>query len=230
MRFLLIALLLANLALFLYVRGEDAPPAPPPPQIAADRIVLLKSLTEGEPWPAAPALPAPPPTLPTPPPESATACLEWGPVADVLLDSARNALSRIPDIGAYQETRHQASARSWLVSIDGFGSRTAATNRLNELRRQGIDDISVLEPGESGSAFALSLGVFSSEQGAQSRVASLNERRVSGIRVAPRGGPASVFFILSNATPALEQHLRELLPRFVDSAVQSIACPPLQSS
>ncbi|MCL2297394.1 MAG: SPOR domain-containing protein [Proteobacteria bacterium] len=227
MRFLLIFLLIANLALFLYVRGEDAPPAPSPPPFADDKIVLIKSLDENEPVPAAaPAAPAasPPPSAP------ATACLQWGPVADVLLDSARAALSRVPDIGAYQETRQQGPARSWLVSIDGFNNRNAAINRANELRRQGINDVSVLEPPESGSTYALSLGVFSSEQGAQSRLAALNEKKINNVKVTPRGGVVSIFFVVSNATPALEQHLRELMPRFVDSAVQSIACPSPQSN
>ncbi|MDR0251047.1 MAG: hypothetical protein LBI35_07060 [Burkholderiales bacterium] len=224
MRFLLIVLLLANLALFLYVRSEDTPPMPSQPPVAADKIVLLKTLAEGEPVPVAQ------PTLSTSSSEPAIACLEWGPVADALLDNARTALSRVPEIGAYQEIRRQGQARSWLVSIDGFNDRTAAVNRSNELRRQGINDISVLEPPDSGSTFALSLGVFSGEQGAQSRVASLNEKRISGVKVTPRGGVVSVFFVVSNATPALEQHLRELSPRFLDSAVQSIACPPPQSN
>jgi hypothetical protein len=225
MRFLLIALLFANLALFVYVSGEGTPPVPPPPPIAADKIVLMKSLAEGEPVPV--AQPAPP-SLSTPTTESATACLEWGPIADALLDSARAALSRVPEIGAYQEIRRQGPPRSWLVSIDGFDNRTAAVNRSNELRRQGISDISVLEPSESGSTFALSLGVYSAEQGVQARIAALNEKRINGVKVIPRGGIISVFFVASNATPALEQHLRELSPRFVGSAVQSIACPPPQ--
>ncbi|MDR0247446.1 MAG: hypothetical protein LBI16_03495 [Burkholderiales bacterium] len=221
MRFLLIVLLLANLALFLYVRGGDAPSAPTPLPIAADKIVLLKPLAEGEPVPAA----SPPSTSPEP----AATCLEWGPITDAQLGNARAALSRIPEIGAYQEIRRQGPIRFWLVSIDGFNNRTSAINRANELRRQGINDISVLEPEpESGSAFALSLGVFSSEQGAQSRATSLNEKRISGIKVTPRGSVISVFFIVSNATPALEQHLRELSPRFADSSVQSAACPSLQ--
>jgi cell division septation protein DedD len=223
MRFLLIVLLFANLALFLYVRSEDTPPAPSPPPVAADKIVLIKSLAEGEPVPVAQS-------APSTAPESTTACLEWGPIADAQLTNARAALSRVPEIGAYQETRHQGPARSWLVSIDGFGNRTAAVNRANELRRQGISDISVLEPPESGSTFALSLGVFSAEQGAQSRVTALNEKKINGVKATPRGGAVSVFFVVSNATPALEQHLRELSPRFVDSAVQSIACPSPQSN
>ncbi|MDR2173082.1 MAG: hypothetical protein LBE32_02605 [Burkholderiales bacterium] len=227
MRFLLIALLLANLVLFMSVSGEGTPPAPPPPPVAADKIVLVKSLADGEPVPV--GQPAPPP-LSTSPAETATACLEWGPVADALLDSARAALSRVPEIGAYQEIRRQGPPRSWLVSIDGFDSRTAAVNRSNELRRQGISDISVLEPPESGSTFALSLGVYSAEQGAQSRIAALNEKKISGTKVTPRGSVTSVFFVASNATPALEQHLRELLPRFVGSSVQSIACPPPQTN
>ncbi len=221
MRFLLIVLLLANLALFLYVRGNEAPPASPPPPVAADKIVLVKSLAEGEPVPAAPPASS----------EPAMPCLEWGPLADMQLDNARAALGRIAEITTYQEIRRQGPTRSWLVSLDGFDNRTTAVNRANELRRQGISDISVLEPGPGGavSTFSLSLGVFSSEQGAQSRAAALNVRKIGDVKVSPRPGASAVFFIVPNASPALAQHLRELPARFADSAVQGIACPPPQT-
>lgn len=220
MRFLLIVLLFANFALFLYMMnsGEELPPPPPPP-VAADKIVLLKSLAENEPVPAAP-----------PPPEPVAACLEWGPLADAQLDNARAALNRIPDIGTYQEIRRQGAAHSWLVSLTGFGSRALAVNRANELRRQGIDDISVLEPElVSGSTFSLSLGVFSSEQSAQSRAASLSEKKINNIKVTPRAGTTTIYFSVSNTLPVIEQNLRELLPRFANSAVQSAVCPSPQT-
>ncbi|MCL2308864.1 MAG: hypothetical protein FWC42_01115 [Proteobacteria bacterium] len=224
MRFLLIILLLANIALYLYVRSGDTSPAPSLPPVADDKVALQKSLAEGEP------VPAPPPALPASPPEPATACFEWGPITDAQLGSARVALDRIPNIGAYRETRHQGLARSWLVSIDGFHSRVAAVNRANELRRQGISDISVLDPERGASTFALSLGVFSSEQSAQSRAASLSEKRIGNVKIAPRGSTTAAFFVVSNATPALEQNLRELSRRFADSDVQNIACSPSPSN
>ncbi|MDR2709910.1 MAG: hypothetical protein LBB65_00980 [Burkholderiales bacterium] len=213
----MIVLLLANVVLFLYARNENTPPPPPQqPLLNDERVTLLKSLAEGEPVPVAPA----------PAPEPVITCLEWGPLAEAQLDNARTALNRIPNIGPFQETRRQGSPRSWLVSIDNISSRAAAVNRANELRRQGVSDISVLEPGpEAGATFALSLGVFSSEQGAQSRAASLTNKKISGVKVMPRGAATSVFFVVSNASPELEQRLRELPPRFADSAVQSTACP-----
>jgi hypothetical protein len=217
MRLLLIALLSANLALFFYMNmssGEE-PPAPPSPPVAADKIVLLKSLAEGESVPVVP-----------PPAEPVAACLEWGPLADTQLDNARAALNRIPDIGTPQEIRRQKSAHSWLVSVPGFGSRALAVNRANELRRQGINDISVLEP-ELGadSTFSLSLGIFSSEQGAQLRAASLSGKKISNIKITPRSSGTAIYFSVSNTSPEIEQSLRELLPHFADSAVQGAACP-----
>jgi hypothetical protein len=220
MRLLLIVLLLINFALFFYMNNGEELPAPPPPPVAADKIVLLKSLAENEPVPI-----TQPPSV-----ESAAGCLEWGPIANTQLDNARAALNRIPDIGAYQETRHPTPPKSWLVSLTGFGSRALAVNRANELRRQGIDDISVLEP-ELGadSTFSLSLGVFSSEQSAQSRAASLSEKKISNIKITPRSDGIAVFFVVPNASAMLEQHLRELLPHFANSAIQGTACPSSQT-
>ncbi|MDR0770505.1 MAG: hypothetical protein LBE75_04835 [Burkholderiales bacterium] len=221
MRFLLIALLLANLALFLYMQSGETPPPQLPPPVAADKIVLLKPLAEGEPVP----------TTSAPLPEPETACLEWGPLADTQLDNARAALNRIPGLGAFQEIRRQGPARSWLVSLDGFDNRGAAVNRANELRRQNINDVSVLEPESGpGATFTLSLGIFSSEQGAESRVAALTEKKINGVKITPRASGTAVFFVVANPSPALEQQLRELLPRFADSTVQSAVCLPPQTS
>lgn len=228
--FLLIILLLANIALFAYARLNNTPPASPLQPVDADKVVLVKSLAEGEAVPASSPAPSSPPSstpAPTAAPAPTASCFEWGPVAELQLDNARAALNRIPNLGAFQENRHQSPAKSWLVSIDGIASRAAAVNRVNELRRLGFSDVSVMEPGlETGATFALSLGVFSSEQGALSRLASLNEKKIAGVKVTPRGVVTTVSFVVTSASPETEQRLRDLPSHFTDSALHGTACPP----
>ncbi|MCL2872053.1 MAG: hypothetical protein FWF41_03565 [Betaproteobacteria bacterium] len=227
MRFLLIILLLANIALFVYARSNNTPPASQQLQpVAADKVVLVKSLAEGEALPTASSSPTPS-SSPAPTQAPTASCFEWGPVAESQLDNARAALNRIPNLGAFQENRHQSPAKSWLVSIDGIATHAAAVNRVNELRRLGFSDISVMEPGpETGATFALSLGVFSSEQGALSRLASLNEKKIVGVKATPRGVVTTVSFVVTSTSPETEQRLRDLPSRFIDSALHSAACPP----
>ena len=75
---------------------------------------------------------------------------------------------------------------SWLVNIPPQGSKEAADRKAAELRNLGVANFYVMQ-GDSPLKFAISLGVFKTESGAQALLAQLNKQGVHTARITPRG-------------------------------------------
>ncbi|MCX7893068.1 MAG: SPOR domain-containing protein [Burkholderiales bacterium] len=150
------------------------------------------------------------------------ACFELGviPAADAARATA--ALAAIAD-GARIVERRLDEPAGWWVYVPPLGSRQAANQRLAELRKQGIDDVSLL-PEDSRFADAVSLGVFSSEEAAGKRLEALRKRGVRQAVVAPREGAAArVYLQVRDARADLRPRLAEVAGDFPGSEVRE--CP-----
>jgi hypothetical protein len=71
------------------------------------------------------------------------------------------------------------------VFVPPQGSRQGALRKANELKDLGIDDYYVV-PDEGEHRWAVSLGVFRSEEAAQARLAALRAQGVRSARVGTR--------------------------------------------
>lgn len=115
------------------------------------------------------------------------ACTEIGP-----LDSgdARRFDGRIAALGlGSRQTRQAVEAQdisSWLVNIPPQGSKEAADRKAAELRNLGVTDFFIMN-GDSPLRFAISLGVFKTESGALTLLATLNKQGVHSARITARG-------------------------------------------
>jgi hypothetical protein len=122
------------------------------------------------------------------------ACTEIGP-----LDSgdARRFDARIAALGlAARQSRQAVEAQdvsSWLVNLPPQGSKEAADRKAAELRNLGVTNFYILN-GDSPLKFAISLGVFKTESGAQALLAQLVKQGVHTARVTPRG-PQSTHYV-----------------------------------
>ena len=197
MRTLFVLLLLANLTLFGYIqldnveRGESERLGQ---QINAEKIRLLT--------PAQYAALAPDKAAQAP------VCAEWGPFADA--DRAR-AMADLDALGAARlasEKRSEGPSGYWAF-IAPFPSRAAAERRLADLRAAGVQDVSVVDTG--GQRFAISLGVFRTEDAAAAHTADLARRGVANVRSGPRpaaSGPTSL--VVRDPPATVLTRLREI--------------------
>ena len=139
--------------------------------------------------PAAAAASASAPASPAAAPESgpAFACTEIGPFdsGDARRFEARLATLDLGDRQSRQTVQAQ-DVTSWLVHIPPQGSKEAADKKAAELRNLGVTNFYVMN-GDSPLKFAISLGVFKTESGAQAMLAQLVKQGVHTARVAPRG-------------------------------------------
>jgi hypothetical protein len=129
-----------------------------------------------------------------PAPAPAFACTEIGPLdaADARRFEARLAALDLGDRQSRQTVQAQ-DVTSWLVHIPPQGSKEAADRKAAELRDLGVTNFYIMQ-GDSPLKYAISLGVFKTESGAQALLAQLGKQGVHTARIAPRG-PQTVHYI-----------------------------------
>jgi hypothetical protein len=174
MKVLFLIVLLANLAFYAYSQGyfpqaTDAADESPRAPLNQEKIHLLNAAQVA-------ALPKVKPAL------KAGACMEWGSfsVADAV--RAEQAL-QVLSLGDRLTQRKVEDAASWWVYLPPQGSKANADKKLAELKRLGVDDFYAIQD-EGKFRFAISLGVFSSKDGAQKRLEAV---RAKGVRSALAG-------------------------------------------
>lgn len=93
-----------------------------------------------------------------------------------------------------------AEGNGWWVHIPPLASKADVEKKAGELRNLEVTDFFVVQDGVS--RFAISLGVFSSEKGAQDRLAELKGKGVRSARVAPRPGKDSTVKLVATGPAA----------------------------
>jgi len=219
MRTIFLLLVALNLALFAWVRyyaaGDSATdPEPLRRQIKPASIRIL----------AGAELAGLPVLKPKPPAEAAaqSACIEWGGFAVAEAPRAEKALEPLA-LGARLSQRRSEETAGWWVFIPPQANRAAALKKTAELKALGIDDFFVIQE-EGKMNWAVSLGVFSSEDAAKSRLDAL---RAKGVRSAQSGERetkvAKVWFQTRGADAPLQAKLRETAQGFPGTEVRD--CP-----
>jgi len=189
-RALFLLLLLANLAFYAWSRygapadaASDA--APLSRQIEPEK---LKVIAPGELPPPVSQKPAPPlapvAAAPAPAPVIAVACMEWGSFTVAEAPRAGQALEPL-GLGPRLAQRRTEETAGWWVFLPPQGNRQGALKKAAELRALGIDEYFIVQE-EGEHRWALSLGVFRSEEAAQARLAALRGRGVRTAEVGPR--------------------------------------------
>ncbi|MGO4478980.1 SPOR domain-containing protein [Massilia sp. 2TAF26] len=208
LRFVFWSLLLLNAALFAYAqgflgssKGSDEERARIKPQLEASRLTLLtneqadaaKAAPAADPAsaPAAAAVEASAAAAPAPvkaeAPARPLACIDVGTFS---AGEAKRFEARLASLELGERQSRQAvqaqDVTSYLVNIPPQGSKEAAERKAGELRGLGVTNFFIMQ-GDSPMKWAISLGVFKTESGAQALLAQLNKQGVHSARITPRG-------------------------------------------
>ena len=215
MRTAFLILLLANVGLFAWWRygsplDAAADPAPLARQIEPEKLKVVSPKDLPPPSPAKPVAVAKP--EPPPPPPVALKCLEWGSFTVADAPRAEKTLEPLA-LGPRLGQRRTEETAGWWVSIPPqkvANPRQAALRKAAELRNLGIEDYFIVQE-EGQHRWALSLGVFRTEEAAQARLAAL---RAQGVRSAVVGARETVvpkvWLQVKGVDAALEAKLKEL--------------------
>jgi len=226
MRLFFLLLLAANAALFAWSRlspmadgASDAEPARR--QVQPEKIRVLQGKELAGLTGAAP-VPAPAPALkpaPSPGPAGPAACIEWGGFALAEAPKAEQALATLA-LGARLSQRRSEETAGWWVFIPPQGSRAGAQKKVAELKALGVEEFFVLQD-EGRMRWAISLGVFSSDEAARKRLEELRVRGVRSAQTGERDTPVSkVWLQLRGADAPLAAKFRETAQGFAGTEVR----------
>ncbi|PLY41651.1 hypothetical protein CSZ94_14775 [Janthinobacterium sp. ROICE36] len=197
-------------------RSETREPARLKNQLQAGKLTLLTQ--EQATAPAAPpatvaaAVAAPP----------SYACTEVG---NFLLADGRRFEAQVAalDLGDRQSRRNVAGQEisSYMVYIPPQGSKEGADRKAGELKQLGVTNYFIMNEG-SPLRWGISLGVFKSENSAQSQLASLNKQGVHSARVTPRYSASKQFaYQFRNLDAATRTRLAGIAAQFEEQELRS---------
>lgn len=191
MKTLVFVLVLGNLLFYAFSAGyfghPDNPDAGRLAQQVAPEKMRLVSRGEAPPLKQAEAPPAPAREAE---PVVENTCLRW----DNLAAPEAERLSKLlaDKFAAFKSSKRTIASEGngWWVFIPPLAGKAEAEKKGGELRQLGVDDYFIIQ--EAGpNQFAISLGVFSSEKGAQERLAELKGKGVRSARQGTRPGKES---------------------------------------
>lgn len=212
MRTLFFLLLLANVVFFAYGRFSDV-------LFPGESQLLQQQINPEAIRVLAPARPAKAAAVNR---EKTVACLEWGAFVGAELEPADAALAPLA-LGAKLTQRRVDDTASWWVFLPPQGSRLAATNKTGELKRLGVEDYFIVQE-DPKFRFAISLGVFRTQEAARTRLEQLRAKGVRTAQVGARDTPVQkVWFQVHDVPEAVAAKLNDLRQGFPGTDVTDCA-------
>lgn len=173
---------------------EAAPAGPQPPEPAAPGPAVPGPAVPG---PAVPKLAVPRPAVPEPEPapqEPKPALIACTEIGNFTAQEARRFDGRIAALRLLLRPERQDVAgseiTSHMVHIPPQASREAAERRAAELKELGVTNYYIM-PDNTPLKWAISLGVFKSENAAKTLLAALNRQGVADARISARETPVN---------------------------------------
>lgn len=223
MRALFLLLVLANVAFFAWTRliaggGAGSDPAPLSRQIEPQKLRVVRP---EELVPAAPkAAAAPAPVVAAP---SAVKCVEWGAFSPADALRAEQALQPLQLGERLGQRRSEETAGWWVFIPPQASARQAAQRKAAELKKLGVSDYFIVQE-EGANRWAVSLGVFRSEEAAQARLAALRNQGVRSARIGPREMAVSKVWLQVKAVDSgLETRLQQIARQIDGSELRECA-------
>jgi hypothetical protein len=187
------------------------PGASPPPshsQAAAPAQGVAQTSTQA---PAQPSTPA-------------DVCTQWGPFSDADRAKAQADLDALK-LGRQLSQHPVTVTDAWWVSLGPMPTRAAADRRVTELRALSIGDLSVVDSGNG--QFAVSLGIFRTQNAASARVQALAARGITEAHAAPRQQAITQsMLVVRNPSPVVAAKLEELQGKYAGSELRFGTCTP----
>ncbi len=191
-------------------RGEAPAAVAPEPakvEVAAEAKVPAEASKSEEGKPEAPKPEAPKPEVAPP------VCLAWEHLALAQADKINAVVSG--KFADFKVERQLAAGESngWWVFVPPLPGKPEAEKKASELRQLGVDDYFIVQEGPN--RFAISLGIFSSEKGAQERLGELKAQGVRSAKVMPRPGKDGTVSLKATGPAASRAALLEAVGKAV---------------
>jgi hypothetical protein len=159
----------------------------------------------------------------SPPKATLAACLELGAFSPGDVARVQQALEPLA-LGSRLSLRRVEEIASYWVFMPPQRNRQAANQKAAELKKLGVEDFFIVQE-DPAFRFAISLGVFKTEEAARSRLAGLRAKGVRTARVGSRETSVQkVYFAVRDVPDALVSRLNDLRQGFAGTELKD--CPP----
>ncbi len=202
MRTIVLFLLLANLTFFTFTRLDESSEGEAARLIEQVQPEKIKLLTPQQVAALGPAKVA----------ALADVCLEWGPLSDA--DRTRALADLEPlGLGKLLTQRRTETTTSFWVFLPPAPSRAEADRRLADLRTKGLGDVAVIDGGTQRNA--ISLGLFQTEDAANTRLAEAVKLGVTNAKIGPRQQViANTVLVIRDPQAQVVAKLRDLMSAY----------------
>ncbi len=216
MKWVFFVLLAANLGLAAFIVLRDRLPNPDAQlvrqQMNADQIRIVAP----RPAPAA----APLASVPGP-----GVCVEWGSFGATDLPRAQAAVDSLA-LGDRVRRTEVGVLTSYWIFIPPLKSRAEMEKKTIELTERGVADFSPMLEA-SRWRYAISLGVYRSEEGAKRQLALLRQKGVRSAQIGEREQKVTqTAFLVRDPTEAQSMQLLNLKTEFPGADMRAVDCPP----
>jgi len=152
------------------------------------------------------------------------ACVEWGAFTLTVAPRAEQALEPLA-LGPRLASRRSEETAHWWVFIPPKDGKAGAQKIVNELKKFGVDDFHVMQE-EGKMRWAISLGVFSTEAGAQARLEAVREKGVRSAQAGPRETVVPKLSLqVKEADAPIRSKLAEIAQQFPGSELRDCPAP-----
>jgi len=152
----------------------------------------------------------------------ADVCVEWGPFSDGERAKALAELEPLALGRLLSQKRVELDGGFW-VNMGPFPSRSAADNRIGELRRQGVKDMAIADAGKG--QYAVSFGTFRTEQAAVAHAEELARVGVRLARVQPRQQAITqTLLVVRDPQQPVVVRLKDLQAQYPGTEIKVTAC------
>lgn len=165
---------------------------------------------------------APPPSRVPAKPE-ALACMEWGDFSGADLKRATAALGALR-LGDRLGQRQIEQNIGYWVYIPPLKDKAAVVQKIAQLKARGVEEYFVV-PDAGPWLHAISLGVFKTQEAAQSFLEGLQARDVRSARIGERASKLKMtVFVLNGLDAPTEAKLMEMQKDFSGSELKKVTC------
>lgn len=197
------------------------PKIPELPPVVATAPAEEKVQTPAEVAP--PAVKVRKPEKPVPPPVALLRCAEWSGIAPNDMGRAKAALHYLK-LWEKASVRKMDKASGFWVFVPPRKSSAETQKKVEELKRLGVTDIFV-QPENSPLKYAISLGVFSTEEAASKYLAILREKGVKSAEVGARRRETDASVItFKHLEPPMLAEVAKLQREYSGSEFRTMEC------
>jgi cell division septation protein DedD len=217
MRLLFLILLLLNAVAFGYIRFAES-------RAGADNQIALLQIAPEKMKLSKPGAPAPD-AKNAARPQPGLVCVEWGSFAS---DDVARAAAALGKLALGDKVSQREGGDSYWVYIPPLKTRAEADKKAAEVKARGVSGFAVMQDADQWQ-FAISLGVFKTEDAANNYLVQLMQKGVRSALVGARGAKTSTFVIRDPGDP-MAAKIAELKAEFPNAQLKATTCADAQQT